>query len=160
MSTKELSRVEKLGFVAETISTAGFGSFHTNKQVSDWSGLAPGSLEFNFFVSAVRQQLVQYGMWLSGEGQEGKGFFVIRPSENAIVASRNKNAARKVMSVMECLLERTPRNELSEAEQRRHDKELRELQYSNRLLERQRDVIETVKKHKPGLLNEDVEVNE
>lgn len=159
MSNGELSRIERLGFVAQTISASGFGSFHTNEQISEWSGYKLGTLEFSFFVSSVRQQLVKEGMWLSGEGQEGKGFFVIRPSENSIVASRNKNAARKVLSSMKTLLEQTPLTDLTEAEQRRHDKELREIRYSNRLMERQKDVLEVVKKHMPGILNEDIEVN-
>jgi hypothetical protein len=59
---------------------------------------------------------------------------------------------------MQRLLEQTPQDEMSEAEKRRHEKELRELRYSNRLHARRGEVIEIVKKHRPGLLREDTDI--
>ena len=153
----ELTRTEKLGVLARQIDSLGFGAFVANEQITEVSGYVPETQEFSFFITGIRNQLVEHGKWLSGEGQEGKGFFVVRPSENAVVSSRYTNKANRVLQVMQTLLEKTPMDELTEAERRRHRKELRELRYSNRLVERREEVLEIVKKHKPGLLKQDIE---
>jgi hypothetical protein len=158
VSDKLLSRTDRLVLATESLRTLGYNQFCTNEQISDWSGgYQPGTQEFNFFVSNVRQLLVQRGMWLSGEGQEEKGFFVVRPSENAVVASRMKNKAERVLFNMRQLLENTPLEQLSDPEKRRHEKELREIRYTTRVLRRKSEVIAVIKKHSPGILRDDLD---
>jgi hypothetical protein len=158
MSDKQLAtRSERILAAATEIEALGFGGFVSNEQIVKVSGYEKDTKEFGFFVSDVREVLVEQGMWLSGEGQQSKGFFIVRPSENAIVASRFSGKAHRALQLMQRLLERTPLTDLNEAERRRHEKELRELRYSNRLHARRDEVLEVIKKHKPGLLKDDLE---
>ena len=159
MIDQPLSRTDRLLVASESLHTLGYNQFCSNEQLTDWSGgYQPGTQEFSFFVSNVRQLLTKYGMWLSGEGQEEKGFFIVRPSENAIVASRLKNKAERVLINMRQLLESTPLEELSDPEKRRHEKELREIRYITRVLLRKTEVVAVIKKHSPGILQEDIDL--
>jgi hypothetical protein len=155
---KMLSHSDRAKQTAQLIATDGFGSFFPNEQISEWSGYEPNTQPFSFFLTNVRNVLVEQGMWLSGEGQEGKGFFVVRPSENAVVASRFTGKAQRALKAMETLLERTPLDTLSEAEKRRHEKELRELKYTNRFFERKSEAVRLLNKHAPGLLKDDIDI--
>jgi hypothetical protein len=152
------SRLDRVLIAAEALKSRGFGQGCSNEEVVTWSAYQSGTQEFSFFVSTVRRELAQYGMWLSGEGQEGKGFFIVRPSENAVVASRFQNKATRAIELMEQLLTNTPLEGMTDAEKRRHDKELRDLRFTNRIMRRKREVVEVIKKHKPGLLKDDVEL--
>ena len=159
ISKSELqTRTERVANAARVISEQGFGSAYSNEQIEELSGYSAGSREFAFFVSSVRAEVAEMGMWLSGEGQDGKGFFVVRPSENAVIASRFSGKAYRALQLMQTLLERTPLDALTESERKRHEKELRELKYSNRLFERRKDVIKVINKHSPGLLKDDIEI--
>ena len=151
------TRGERVIEAAIKVAALGFGGYAPNELITEISGYKPVTKEFGFFVSDVREILVERGMWLSGEGQNSAGFFIIRPSENAVLASRYAGAAHRRLLLMQRLLECTPQDAMSEAEKRRHAKELRELRYSNRLHARQSEVVEIVRKHKPGLLKDDIE---
>jgi hypothetical protein len=157
-SDKLLSHSDRNKQTAELIATAGFSSYFSNQQIAEWSGYEPDTQPFHFFLTTVRKVLAEQGMWLSGEGQEGKGFFVVRPSENAVVASRFTNKAFRALQTMQTLLENTPLDQLTEAEVRRHEKELRELKYTTRLMKRKREVMGVLKKHAPGILRDDIEL--
>ena len=151
------SRGERVVVVATKVAALGFGGYIPNQEIVDLSGYKTNTKQFGFFVSDVREVLVSSGMWLSGEGQNSEGFFVLRASENAVLASRYAGKAHRALLLVQTLLECTPQDTMSEAEKRRHDKELRELRYSNRIYARQAEVVEVLRKHKPGILKEDVE---
>jgi hypothetical protein len=157
-SKSELTtRTERVQQVARMIVERGFGAALASTELSELSGYAVETKQLSFFVSDVREELAANGMWLSGEGQAGQGFFVVRPSENAVVASRFAGKAHRALLLMQTLLEKTPLDTMTDAERRRHEKELRELKYSNRLYARRQDVVKLVKKHQPSLLKEDIE---
>jgi hypothetical protein len=157
-SDKLLSHSDRQKQAAELIASAGFKSYFSNEQISEWSGYEPRTQAFSFFLTNVRKVLAEQGMWLSGEGQEGKGFFVVRPSENAVVSSRFTNQYFRGMETMQTLLENTPLDQLTEAEVRRHEKELRELKYTTRLMKRKREVVTVLRRHAPGILRDDIEL--
>jgi hypothetical protein len=122
------------------------------------SGYAIASHNLSFFVALIRQELCNHGRYLSGEGQEGKAFFIVRNTENSVVAHSKRNSATKQLNMMESLLVNTDHTGMTAPEERRHERELRKIRYINRMIERRDDVIEVLDKHKPGILRDDVDV--
>jgi hypothetical protein len=68
MADKPLAtRGERVLDAASKVAALGFGGYVSNEMLTEISGYKADSKQFGFFVSDVREVLVERGMWLSGD---------------------------------------------------------------------------------------------
>jgi hypothetical protein len=112
------------------------GSIIRADTIEEVTGLHKGTVEFNFWVKAIRDVLIKRGIWLSGEGYNGEAYEILHPRENHWVVKLAAAKAIRSGKRMQTLLENTDQSQLTELEKQKLDFQLRKTRLENQLLRR------------------------
>lgn len=79
------------------------------------------SMQFGLAVSRIRAELLPFGFYLSGRGQNGNSFLIVPPENNSDVASNKLRTALKDIEQARILCEATATDTLDADQQRKLD---------------------------------------
>jgi hypothetical protein len=112
------------------------------------------TMEFGLGISAIRRELENDGVYLSGRGQKGEQFVILPPAANADVMAGYQRMAIDALKRGVILGTNTRLDLLSDQERRKHESMLERIATRAVLVSRAKQVIDVIAQHKPKLLSE------
>ena len=136
-----------------------YGAYFPMAQLQELAGPTWGSEErFLYFTWAIGDALRQRGFGWSKKGLNNEGYRIPQKVENPHYAERCQRDAMNSLDNAITLLANTDTSGLTDAEVKRHENVLRQTQHQKLMLLRSDEAVKAIKRHKPGVLKPDVEV--
>jgi hypothetical protein len=110
------------------------------------------SMKFGLSISEIRRELEKNGFYLSGRGQKGSQFVILKPESNQEVMQSYNRAAIDALKRGVILGTSTRIDLLSEEDRRRHEKILEKMATRSVLMARSESVRKLIEKKNPRLL--------
>jgi len=160
MSEQKLSQTDAIAHALSRMTEQGldYGSFFKAEFLKEIAGPWGSEKNFHFFMIGLIVALRKRGMYLTSAELGGTGWRVAQAVEHYHVSQMWRNDAERAYDRAIELLTNTRRDSLTEAEKIRDDNAIRVLTYERKMLQRSEDVIKVVKKNKPTIFKEDIEM--
>ena len=137
-----------------------YGSYFPMSRLKELAGvMGHDETKFAFFKMAMIGVLRERGFWLSEKGLSGEGMRVAAALENFHYGESAREKAVNALDRAMVLLTNTDLTGLSEAESKRHQNILHQIQHQRLMLLRSEEAAKILQKHKPTLLQKDIEIS-
>jgi hypothetical protein len=161
MSNNELTQSNFVDATLAELRKQGldYGSYFKMDLLKEMAGpFGKDPVKFAFFKIELSSRLIQLGFHISEANLNGEGMRICQAVENFHIATGWLGRADAAHNRAHLLLEKTDQTRLTEAEKQRDSNLLREIQHRRLMLSRLGEIVKIVKKHRPGLLKEDQEI--
>ena len=119
------------------------------KAFEDWFGLSRDTQAFSRLISDIRQELYQFGIYLSGEGATESGnYFIESPCNHSWITKLSLARAERDLEGKQVLMLNTKVEGMSELEKRRHENVLREVSMKLNALRHAQEVEAVLRKRR------------
>jgi hypothetical protein len=156
---KNLGRIVQTALVQMDQNGLTYGSYFPMGELKKLAETMGGNeTDFAFFKMALGAALRERGYWFTCDGLRGEGYRIAQRVENAHYIERTMREAQNDLARGITLGANTDFTGLTDAERRRHENLLAQARHQRLMLLRAEEATTVIRKHKPGLLREDVMV--
>lgn len=159
MSEENITQYETVIATLEKLKTEGltYGSFFRTEHLRELAGPWGTDKAFPFFMMELAEHLRNAGMILSCAELGGTGYRILQQVENYHATQRWHDGIGKAYDRIVTVMTSMDRGSMTDAEKIRDENWLRQMRHERLMHRRTIEVMEIIKKHKPGLLKEDQE---